>query len=81
MRHQPYNRVGELRGLHVTLGWQTDRLCRDLPRNAAWSYLGTVVVWLSVLVWAQPAGDWTTAMAFGQLIAACLSLLVLYARD
>lgn len=81
MFEHDFQRTDELRGLHFALGWQTDRLYHDLPRNAAWLYLGIITIWLGVLMWVQPAGDWSTAMAFGQLIAACISLLALYTRE
>jgi hypothetical protein len=49
--------------------------------NMAWSCLGLAVIWLSVIVWAGPTGDWDTAMAFGQLIAASIPLLLLYTKN
>ena len=67
--------------LTFSLGRQTDRLFYELPRNASRVYFGLVVVWLSVLLWAQPKGDWNTAIALGQLVAACISVVVSHARD
>lgn len=49
--------------------------------NMAWSSLGLAVIWLCVIVWAGPTGDWDTAMAFGQLISASISLLFLYIKN
>jgi hypothetical protein len=40
----------------------------------AWSCLSLTVIWLCVIVWAGPTGDWGTAIGFGQLIAALIAL-------
>ena len=76
-----YDRTDELRGLQVILGWQLDVLACYLPRHLAWVWLCISLIWLSVILWAGPTGDWSTAMSFGQVIAASASLVFLYARD
>lgn len=78
--HQRYDRTDELRGLQFVLGWQLDRMACELPTHIAWSCLGLAMTWLCVIAWAGPTSDWATAMAFGQLIASSISLLLLYTR-
>ena len=79
--HQPYDRTDELRGLHFILGWQFDRMTRELPMRIALVWLGFAVVWLCVLAWGGHTGDWSTAMGFGQVIAASVTLVVFYANE
>jgi hypothetical protein len=80
-RQHRYNRTDEIRGLEFVLGWQLDRIACILPFNIAWTGLGLAVIWLGVAAWAGPTRDWATAMAFGQLLAASLSLLFLYSMN
>lgn len=69
IRHQTYDHTDEVHGLYFELGWQADRLYYDLLCNGAWLYLGLVVIWICVLFWAQPKGDWSTV---------CLELIVIW---
>jgi hypothetical protein len=80
-RSQPYESTDELRGIQFILGWEWDRINHEVPLKMAWTFLGLAVIWLCVIVWGLPRGDWETAMAFGQLLAASVSLLFLYARN
>lgn len=52
-----------------------------MPIGTAWFFFGLAVIWLCVIVWGGLAGDWATAMAFGQLLAAFMSLVFLYAKN
>ena len=79
--NQPYDRTDELRGLHFTLGWQLDRMARELPVRIALVWLGFAVTWLCVIAWGGPTGDWSTAMGFGQVIVASVTLVTFYANE
>jgi hypothetical protein len=63
------------------MGWQLDRIASEFPLYIAWSWLSVVIIWLCVGEWAGAASDWATTMMFGQLLAASVSLIVLYTRE
>ncbi|KAK4937714.1 hypothetical protein LTR10_021724 [Elasticomyces elasticus] len=68
----------QIRGIKYTLGWQKDRFRSVLPRSIAWALVGITITWLSVIVWDETKGGWSTAMGFGQLVAACIMLVLAY---
>lgn len=80
----PYKRFNEhmtwIRGLHFTLGWQTDRIKVDLPWRVLAVWLGIAIIWLCVILGKGAGADWGTAFAFAQVAAASLALLVAFAR-
>jgi hypothetical protein len=78
---QPYDSTDELPGIQFILGWEWDRITYEVPVGMAWIFLGLAVIWLCVIAFGGSVGDWQTAMAFGQLLAASVSLLFLYARN
>ena len=64
------------------MGWQFDRAVSEVPLPIAWVWFSVATIWLCVLAWGWGGkNDWGTAMAFGQLLAASVSLIVLYAKD
>jgi hypothetical protein len=63
------------------MGWQLDRVASEVPLYIAWIWLSVVMIWLCVGVWAGAASDWATALTFGQLLAASVSLIVFSARE
>jgi hypothetical protein len=65
----------------VTVGWQQDQIFRRLPIASVWVFLGVSGVWLCTAWWVGTFRDFSTAIAFGQLIAASLSLVALHAND
>lgn len=71
----------QMRGLYVRFGWQLGSLERVVPAVATGIWLSVAVVWLGTLLWAEERGDWSTAMGFGQLLAASVALLFVCARD
>jgi hypothetical protein len=73
--------MDKIHGLEFILGWQLDRIAYVLPFNIVWTWLSLAIIWLGVVAWAGFKRDWATAMSFGQLLAASLTLLFLYARD
>ena len=56
-------------------------MARELPVRIALVWLGFAVIWLCVLAWGGPTGDWSTAMGFGQVIAASVTLVAFYANE
>ncbi|KAH8815439.1 hypothetical protein F5884DRAFT_895335 [Xylogone sp. PMI_703] len=77
---EEYNGVGVVRGLQFKLGWQLDRIAYVLPYILC-TWLSVALIWLCVVVWAGPTGDWSTALAFGQVIAVSISILHHIAHD
>lgn len=70
---------GEMRGIFVTLGWNTSRMLLHLRAGSVYTLVGLAIVWLSSVLWAGHKRDWSTAWAFGQLLAASLALLLHHA--
>lgn len=70
----------KVRGIKVIMGWDYDLMISRLCKPLAWLCLSLLVIWLGIVVWAERFKDWSTAMAFGQVIAACIALLLLYVR-
>jgi hypothetical protein len=79
--NQPYDQTDTVRGIEMVMGWQIDRMKLEVPRFIAWAWFSLAVIWLCVIVWGGRTSDWSTAMAFGQLLAACVGLVIIHARD
>ena len=77
--HQRFQETVPMRGLHFVLGWQKDRIRIDLPIRISCAWLGTAFVWLCVVLWRGEGGDWGTALAFAQVVAASISIIIVYA--
>lgn len=77
---RPYRRTDTMRGIELVMGWQKDRLIPKSQLYICWLYFSLALTWLCVIVWGGRSNDWSTAMAFGQLLAACISLVFLYAK-
>lgn len=73
-----YIRREQYYGLQYIMGWQTDRIRADAPKAAACVYMTVTIIWLCVLLLGGLRMDWGTALAFGQLIAASIALLIVY---
>lgn len=65
-----------MRGIYVTMGWNLGRMSRHVRTGSVYTWTGLAVVWLASVLWAGPKGDWQTAWAFGQLLAASLALIL-----
>jgi hypothetical protein len=70
---------GEMRGIFVTLGWNVSRMLFHLRVGSVYTLVGLAIVWIFSVLWAGHRGDWSTAMAFGQLLAASLTLILHHA--
>lgn len=70
-----------VRGLQFILGWEKDRIFFELPVGISWTLFGLAVIWLCVIFLGGSAGQWDFAMAFGQLLAASMTLLIYKAKD
>lgn len=55
------------------MGWKL-----EVPLSIVRIWLDMVVTWLLVVTLARPASDWTTAMTFGQLLTASMSVIEYY---
>ncbi|KAK5129014.1 hypothetical protein LTR85_000347 [Meristemomyces frigidus] len=75
------NSAMELRGLYVRFGWQIADWQHASTKTVLWMWLAIAVIWLGTFVWAEQKGDWSTAMGFGQLLAASIALVSFYAKD
>ena len=67
---------GEVRGVYVTLGWDLSRMLRHLCAGSVWTLFGLATVWLGSIIWAGHTKKWSTAWAFGQVLAASIALLL-----
>lgn len=80
-RDQPYTRTDKLKGIEISVGWQFDRIISEVPVSATWTWFYLALIWATVIAWEGTTDDWGTAMAFGQLLAASISLIMVHARD
>ncbi|KAJ5059439.1 hypothetical protein J3E74DRAFT_347604 [Bipolaris maydis] len=80
-RQQSYYRKDKLRGIEFVMGWQMDRITCEMPVKIAWIWFSLAITWLCVIVWGGSTRDWATAMAFGQLFVAFISLIFFCAKD
>jgi hypothetical protein len=71
----------KVQGIKITMGWDYKLMSRKLHKRFAWLCLSLLVIWLSIVLWAEKFKDWSAAMGFGQVIAACISLVFLYTHD
>jgi hypothetical protein len=67
---------GDFRGLHLVVGWQWDRMKRELPKKASLTVVAVSLVWICTLFWQGRTGDSATAFTFGALICGSATLLV-----
>lgn len=64
----------------MAMGWQFDRMARELPIRFCWTVFSLSVIWVCVAS-AGLKGDWNIAIAFGQLLAASVALVFQYAKE
>ena len=69
-----------MRGLEITMGWQSELMESKLPRLITWTWFCLAMIWSVVILWGGETKDWSGAMAFGQLLAACVSIIALHAN-
>lgn len=69
----------EMRGISVSLGWNVSRMLLHVKVGSIYTLTGLAIVWLGSVLWAGHRGDWSTALAFGQLLAASLALILHHA--
>ncbi len=69
-----------VRGLHIVLGWQKDRILLELPYQTSIGVLGVGIVWVTVLLSTGNGADWAIALAFAQVVAASISILLTSVR-
>ena len=66
-----------MRGLQFVLRWQSDRIKVQVPFMATCAWLGIALVWLCLALWKGTGSDWATALAFAQVVAATVSMVLL----
>lgn len=66
----------QVRGVYVTLGWDLSLMLQHLCAGGVWTFFGLATVWLGSIIWAGQTKDWSTAWAFGQVLAASITLLL-----
>lgn len=72
--------TGKVRGIKIIMGWDFKQMTCRLSKPLAWLCLSLLVIWLGIVIWAEKFKDWSTAMAFGQVIAACIILVFVHTR-
>jgi len=65
----------------MIMEWQKDRIYLYGPMALAWSALGMAIISICIVAWGEQSKDWGNAMAFGQLLAAFLAIIITSARD
>jgi hypothetical protein len=76
---EAYDEIREIPGLQISLGWQYDRIKRSIPLCLASSFLAVSAVSLGTACWMAGTKDTGTALAFGQLVAALIALVIVIA--
>lgn len=73
--HRRFQETVQMRGLHFVLGLRKDRMRIELPFRISCAWGGIAVIWLCLVLWRGGGGDWGTALAFAQLVAASISIV------
>lgn len=75
---ESYNHINKVRvprGIQVQFGWQFYRVKGDW-RLKVFALFGAIgLIWLCTALWKSTTGDGNTAMTFGSLVAACITLV------
>ena len=79
--HQRFQGTVRMRGLHFVLGLQKDRMRIELPFRISCAWFGIAVIWLCLVLWRAGGGDWGTALAFAQVVAASISIAIVYVQQ
>jgi hypothetical protein len=69
----------EYPALQISLGWQLDRIKTSIPFGLVWGFLAVSVIVLCTVWWNQGTKDTSTALAFRQLVAALIALVIVIA--
>ena len=69
-----------MRGLHFVLGLQKDQMRIELLFRTSCAWFG-IVIWLCLVLWRVEGGDWGTALAFAQVVAASISIVIVYVQQ
>jgi hypothetical protein len=76
---EAYDGTLEIPGLQISLGWQYDRIKKSIPVGLVRGFLAVSVVSLCTVWWKNGTKDTGTALAFGQLVAALIALVLVMA--
>ncbi|KAI0880727.1 uncharacterized protein GGS22DRAFT_182051 [Annulohypoxylon maeteangense] len=78
--NQKFRGTVRMRGLHFVLGLQKDRMRIELPFRISCAWFGVAFIWLCLVLWRWGGGDWETALAFAQVVAASISIVIVCAQ-
>jgi hypothetical protein len=53
----------------------------ELPCKITSAWFGIAVIWFCLILWKGEGGDWGTAFAFAQVVAASISIVIFYAQQ
>ena len=70
-----YGGDDELRGMQVKFGWQLHRMKDDWRLKVFGLFSALCLIWLCTALWISISGHVNTAIAFGSLVAACLTIV------
>ena len=76
---EAYDGTKEMPGLQISIGWQYDLIKKFVPLGLVWGFLAVSVVKLGTVWWMRGMKDIGTALAFGQLVAALITLVFVVA--
>ncbi|KAL4732199.1 hypothetical protein ACLX1H_001207 [Fusarium chlamydosporum] len=68
--------TAQIRGIHFVLGCQIKRMGIILPFVFSHVSLFVALIWLCVVIWRGGGGDWGTAFAFAQVVAASITIAI-----
>jgi len=74
-----FRETQEYPALQISLGWQLDRIKTFVPFGVTWGFLAVSFVVLCTVWWLKGTKDTSTALAFGQLVAALIALVIVIA--
>ncbi|EXM26126.1 hypothetical protein FOTG_07147 [Fusarium oxysporum f. sp. vasinfectum 25433] len=69
-----------IRGIHLALGWQKDRMYIEIPFRVSCFLLMICFIWFCAILWREGGGDWGTSFALAQAVAASIAIVISYAR-
>ncbi|KAK4194497.1 hypothetical protein QBC40DRAFT_344098 [Triangularia verruculosa] len=74
--HQRFQGTVRMRGLHFVQGLHADRISIELPFRVSCAWFGIAAIWLCLVLWRVGGGDWGIALAFAQVVAASISIVI-----
>ncbi|CAH0051998.1 unnamed protein product [Clonostachys solani] len=73
--YELFRGTDQMRGLRFVLGWQTDRMI-EIPYRVSCVWFGIAAIWLGLVFWRVGGGDWGIGLAFAQVVAASIAIVI-----